>query len=336
VADIVFIRILLLVTLSAAAAYLRPMHLPQWLAAAAGALVGALIILFEIRLNRVSLKRLLGAALGSILGIVGAFLASWVVRGAGFEASTAAFANVVILFVMGYIGLIVGAEKGELLNLSALGGIFGGDRSRRSAKLLDTSVIIDGRIADIAAAGFLEGNLLVPQFVLRELQQVADSQDAAKRQRGRRGLEVLQRMQKSVLSEVRIIEDDVPQVRETDHKLIELARRYECKLVTNDGNLGKLAQLQRVQVLNIHELANSLKPTLVAGESLRVFVVKEGKESDQGVGYLDDGTMVVIDHARSLIGRQADVAVTSVLQTTAGKMIFGRLAAETAAAEARA
>lgn len=324
-ADLLVLRILLVLTLATAAAYLHPFDLSRWGGALCGALVAGAIILFEIRLNRASLKRLIGAAVGSLLGIVGAFLISWVVRGAGFETHTASFANVVVLLVMGYVGLIVGAEKGDLLNLAALGGLFGGERTRRTAKLLDTSVIIDGRIADIAATGFLEGSLLVPQFVLRELQLVADSPDSAKRQRGRRGLEILQRMQKQSATEIRIVEDDVPQLREVDLKLIELARRYECKLVTNDANLGKMAQLQHVQVLNINELALTLKPVVLPGETMRVFIVKEGKEPEQGVAYLDDGTMVVIDHARRLIAHNVEITVTSVLQTTAGKMIFGRL-----------
>lgn len=326
-ADLLFIRIALILTLAGAAAYLKPFEMQAGWAAVLGACIAGVIILFEIRLNHASLKRLLGAAVGSLLGIVGAFLVSWVVAAAGFERHTASYANVVILLVMGYIGLIVGAEKGELLNLAALGGLFGGERNRRSAKLLDTSVIIDGRIADVAATGFLDGALLVPQFVLHELQLVADSADAGKRQRGRRGLEVLQRMQKMTTTEVRIIEDDVAHLREVDLKLIELARRLECKLLTNDCNLGKMAQLQHVAVLSIHELANTLKPVVLAGEGMRVFIVKEGKEPDQGVAYLDDGTMVVVDHARKMISRNVEITVTSVLQTTAGKMIFGRLAA---------
>lgn len=326
VADLLFIRIALLATLAAAAAYLRPFELKPWLAALCGAATAAVIILFEIRLNRASLKRLIGAAVGSLLGILGAFLISWVVGNAGFEHNTASYANVVILLVMGYIGLIVGAEKGELLNLAALGGLFGGERLRRAAKLLDTSVIIDGRIADVVATGILDGTLLVPQFVLRELQLVADSSDPGKRQRGRRGLEVLQRMQKMTSVEVRIIDDDAPQLKDVDHKLIEVAQRLQCKLVTNDGNLGKLAQLQRVTVLNLNELANALKPVVLAGEALRVVIVKEGKEPDQGIAYLDDGTMVVVDHARRMISRNVEITVTSVLQTTAGKMIFGRMA----------
>ena len=326
-ADLFFIRMALVAILAAAGAYLRPFGASPWLGGICGALTAAVIILFELRLNRASLKRLIGAAVGSLLGILGAFLASWVVGNAGFEPRTAAFANIVILLVMGYIGLIVGARKGDLLNLAALGGLFGGERTRRSGKVLDTSVIIDGRIADIAATGFLDGSLLVPQFVLRELQLVADSADAGKRQRGRRGLEILQRMQKLTSVDVRIIEDDFPHLREVDLKLIELARRNECKLITNDGNLGKLAQLQHVAVLNINELANTLRPVVLAGEAMRVFIIKEGKEPDQGVAYLEDGTMVVVDHARRLISRNVEITVTSVLQTTAGKMIFGRLAA---------
>lgn len=326
-ADILFIRLALVITLATAAAYLRPFDLrPVW-AVAVGAAIAGIIILFEIRLNRVNYKRLMGAAAGSLLGIIGAFLVSLVVSGAGFEPRTTSYANLVILLVMGYIGLIVGAEKGEMLNLSALDVLFGAAHSRRNSKLLDTSVIIDGRIADISETGFLEGALLVPQFVLRELQMVADSAEPNKRHRGRRGLEVLQRMQKLTCIEVRIIEDDAPQVREVDLKLIELARRFECKLLTNDSNLGKMAQLQRVPVLNIHELANTLKPVVLAGEAMRVFILKEGKEPDQGVAYLDDGTMVVVDHARRHISHNVDITVTSVLQTTAGKMIFGRLAA---------
>ncbi|MGH9394099.1 MAG: PIN/TRAM domain-containing protein [Terriglobales bacterium] len=325
-ADLLFIRLALLATLAAAAAYLRPFELNPWLAALCGALTGEISILFEILIKRASLKRLIGAAVGSLLGILGAFLISWVVGNAGFERNTASYANLVILLVMGYIGLIVGAEKGDLLNLAALGGLFGGERLRRTAKLLDTSVIIDGRIGDVANTGILDGTLLVPQFVLRELQMVADSSDTNKRQRGRRGLEVLQHLQKLTTVEVRIIDDDAPQVRDVDLKLIEVARRLQCKLVTNDSNLGKLAQLQQVPVLNLNELANALKPVVLAGEALRVVIVKEGKEPDQGVAYLDDGTMVVVDHARRMISRSVEITVTSVLQTTAGKMIFARVA----------
>jgi len=229
------------------------------------------------------------------------------------------------MLLMAYVGLAVGANKGDLLNLAALGGIFGGEKqNKKSYKILDTSVIIDGRIADIAETGFLDGTIVTPQFVLRELQLVADSADSLKRNRGRRGLDILQRLQKIPTLTIQIVEDDFPAVREVDLKLIELAKVYEGKIITNDFNLNKVAQLQGVQVLNINELANSLKPIVLSGETMRVFILKEGKEYNQGVAYLDDGTMVVVDNARKMIGKTIDVSVTSVLQTTAGKMIFGK------------
>ena len=229
------------------------------------------------------------------------------------------------MLLMAYVGLIVGANKGDLLNLSALGGIFGGEKQgKKIYKILDTSVIIDGRIADIAETGFLDGILVLPQFVLRELQLVADSADSLKRNRGRRGLDVMQRIQKMASVTVQIVEDDFPSIREVDLKLIELAKLYEAKIVTNDFNLNKVAQLQGVEVLNINELANALKPIVLPGELMKVFILKEGKEYNQGVAYLDDGTMVVVDNARKAIGKTIEISVTSVLQTTAGKMIFGK------------
>ena len=195
---------------------------------------------------------------------------------------------------------------------------------QRRYKILDTSVIIDGRIADICETGFLDGTLLIPQFVLKELQLVADSADSLKRNRGRRGLDILQKIQKMSGIEVMISDLDYPEVREVDLKLIELARTLQGKIVTNDFNLNKVAQLRGVEVLNINELANSLKPVVLPGEIMKVFILKEGKEYNQGVAYLDDGTMVVVDNARKMISKTIDVVVTSVLQTTAGKMIFGR------------
>jgi uncharacterized protein YacL len=213
-----------------------------------------------------------------------------------------------------------------MLNLAALGGLFGSERStRRMPKVLDTSVIIDGRIADICEAHFLDGVMLIPQFVLRELQFVADSADSLKRQRGRRGLEVLQRIQKMPHLEVEIADDDFPNIADVDLKLIELAKRYDAKIVTNDYNLNKVASLQGIEILNVNQLANSLKPVVLPGETMRVFILREGKEYNQGVAYLDDGTMVVVDGARRMINKTIDITVTSVHQTTAGKMIFGRI-----------
>ncbi|MBV9240931.1 MAG: TRAM domain-containing protein [Acidobacteria bacterium] len=290
--------------------------------------ISLLIIGFEMRVRRASLKTLIGAAVGSILGIAGAFLIGVLVsiqKEQAVSAEMQTFLTISLACFMGYIGLMVGAAKGDYLDLSALGGLFSDKGHKRDYKILDTSVIIDGRIADVAETGFCGGTLIIPQFVLTELQQVADSPDSSKRQRGRRGLDMLQRLRTSTNVDVQIIETDFPQVREVDLKLIELGQQLEAVIITNDFNLNKVAQLRGVEVLNINELANAVKPVVLPGEAMRVFILKEGKEYNQGVAYLDDGTMVVVDNARKLIGKTTDIAVTSVLQTTAGKMIFGRL-----------
>ena len=323
--DLVVLRILFVFIIALSSYELKPLGLQSWPAAGVGLLIGVAVVLFEVRLRQVSLKRLIGAVIGSILGIVGAYLFSLVIRNSLQPGATQSFLQLFLMLLMAYVGLVVGAGKGDLLNLAALGGIFGGEKqSKKSYKILDTSVIIDGRIADIAETGFLDGVIVLPQFVLRELQLVADSADSMKRNRGRRGLDILQRIQKIATLTVQIVEDDFPAVREVDLKLIELAKVYEGKIVTNDFNLNKVAQLQGVEVLNINELANSLKPIVLPGEIMKVFILKEGKEYNQGVAYLDDGTMVVVDNARKLIGKNIDISVTSVLQTTAGKMIFGK------------
>jgi uncharacterized protein YacL len=326
--DLIIIRLVFIAVVAVACYHLRPFGLanfPAWISAAAGVAIGVVIVWFEARLRAVSLKRLIGAVIGSILGILGAYLFSVVIKNSITHSETQRFLMLMVMLLMSYVGLIVGANKGDLLNLAALGGIFGAEKQgRKSFKILDTSVIIDGRIADIADTGFLDGVVVIPQFVLRELQLVADSADSLKRNRGRRGLDILQRVQKMVTVTVQIVEDDFPTVREVDLKLIELAKVYEGKIITNDFNLNKVAQLQGVEVLNINELANALKPIVLPGETMRVFILKEGKEYNQGVAYLDDGTMVVVDNARKLIGKNVDIAVTSVLQTTAGKMIFGK------------
>ena len=215
-------------------------------------------------------------------------------------------------------------KHGEWLEPARLVSLFRAAGPQRRYKILDTSVIIDGRIADVCETGFIDGTLVIPQFVLKELQLVADSADSLKRNRGRRGLDILQKIQKMSGVEVMISDIDFPEVREVDLKLIELARTLQGKIVTNDFNLNKVAQLRGVDVLNVNELANSLKPVVLPGEIMKVFILKEGKEYNQGVAYLDDGTMVVVDNARKMISKTIDIVVTSVLQTTAGKMIFGR------------
>src|SRR5438874_5981654 len=326
--DVVLIRFVFTGILLAAGYVLHPIPGHRLISTGAAGLIAIAIIFFEMRIRRSSLKTLIGAAVGSILGIVGAYLIGSLISSQESMAvppSTKTFLTLALTFFMAYVGLMVGAAKGDYLELSALGGIFSDKAARRDLKILDTSVIIDGRIADVAETGFLTGTLIIPQFILRELQQVGDSPDSSKRQRGRRGLDMLNRLQNNSSLDIQIVETDFPSVREVDLKLIELGMQLDAVIVTNDFNLNKVAQLRGVNVLNINELANALKPVVLPGEAMHVFILKEGKEYNQGVAYLDDGTMVVVDNARRLIGKTADIAVTSVLQTTAGKMIFGRL-----------
>jgi len=323
--DMLAIRAIFTVICVAAGYHFRPFTLSKEMASLVGLAFAVAVILFEVRLRRASLRRLIGAATGSVLGIFGAYLTTLVLSHTSMPESSRSFVSLSVFLVMAYIGLILGANKGDMLNLQALGGLFGSERNvRHTFKVLDTSVIIDGRVADIADAQFLDGTLIIPQFVLRELQLVADSADPLKRQRGRRGLEVLQRIQKIPFLDVQIAEDDFPGVADVDMKLIELAKRYDAKIVTNDFNLNKVATLQGIEILNVNQLANALKPVVLPGETMRVFILREGKEYNQGVAYLDDGTMVVVDSARKMINKTVDITVTSVHQTTAGKMIFGR------------
>ena len=328
--DVVVIRLIFTGILFGAGWWLHPLPGHPAISAVVAGLVGLAIIFFEMRIRRASLKTLIGAAVGSILGIVGAFLiGSLIMRQESISHEYRTLITLSLVSFMAYCGLMVGAAKGDYLELSALGGIFSDKAARRDLKILDTSVIIDGRIADVAETGFLTGTLIIPQFILRELQQVADSPDSSKRQRGRRGLDMLNRLQNNASLDIQIVETDFPAVREVDLKLIELGKQMgDAVIVTNDFNLNKVAQLRGVNVLNINELANALKPVVLPGEAMRVFILKEGKEYNQGVAYLDDGTMVVVDNARRLIGKNADIAVTSVLQTTAGKMIFGKISDE--------
>jgi len=305
--------------------HFHPFNLKPLVAAGAGLVFALIVFAVEVRLKQTSLRRLIGASVGLILGILGAYLMNLVLAYTSMPEGSRSFLGMAVLLVMAYIGMVVGASKGEMLNLQAFGGVFGSERSpQRMMKVFDTSVIIDGRVADICETHFVDGTLLVPNFVLRELQMVADSADPLKRQRGRRGLEVLQRIQKMAHLDVEVVDDDYPQIADVDMKLIELAKRYDCKIVTNDFNLNKVAAVQGIDVLNVNQLANALKPVVLPGETMRVFILREGKEYNQGVAYLDDGTMVVVDGARRMINKTIDIIVTSVHQTTAGKMIFGR------------
>jgi len=286
-----------------------------------GVVCGILALLMERAFNNVSLGKILGGLSGLVIGIIFANLLLLPLRRVAPDISVVSF---VLNGLLGYGGLLLGVKRGEKLTLSGLFRTFRGQGSDEHLKILDTSVIIDGRIADVCEAGFLDGLFLVPQFILQELQHIADSPDSLKRARGRRGLDILHRIQKMAHITVRITDEDFPKIKEVDSKLVALARVHDAKVITNDFNLNKVAELQGVTVLNINELANALKPVVLPGEALKVFVIKEGKEYNQGVAYLDDGTMVVVESGRRLIGKNAEVSVTSVLQTTAGRMIFSK------------
>ncbi|MBI4590720.1 MAG: TRAM domain-containing protein [Candidatus Rokubacteria bacterium] len=301
--------------------------------ALAGFAVGVGVLLVERGFQRVPVERIVWASLGTLFGLVLGHILGAVIQ--AFVPSAAGPGRALLALLLGYLGGAVALRKSEELEgLSAV--LFPKVAARRDMyKILDTSVIIDGRIADICETGFLEGTLIVPQFVLRELQQIADSSDGLKRTRGKRGFDVLQKIQRIPKVKVQIHDLDFPQVREVDRKLIEVAKALGGKVITNDYNLNKVAELSGVSVLNINELANSLKPVVLPGELMHVHVLKEGKESGQGVAYLDDGTMVVVDHGRKYLGQSVDVTVTSVLQTSAGRMIFTRLKEEEAVSGGR-
>jgi len=295
-----------------------------------GIFFAVMTLLVEKALKKIPLKNLLGSFIGLILGLMVANLISNVFLSDLFNHQQITLPLYGGLYgICGYIGLRTGLKKGEEIHLSGW-KLFSKNHPRsENTKILDTSVIIDGRIADITETGFVEGALLIPQFVLSELQHIADSSDSIKRTRGKRGLEVLHHIQKQAGVDVRIIDTDYPGVKEVDAKLIELAKEVRGKIITNDSNLNKVAELQGIEVLNINELANSLKPVVLPGEDMNVKILKEGKESGQGVAYLDDGTMIVIDNGKRQMGKTVDVIVTSVLQTPAGRMIFARLREET-------
>jgi uncharacterized protein YacL len=323
------VRCLFVAVVIYSASLIQPVDGHLFINAGLGMLFGVFVVLAELWLWDTKVTSLLGGLLGFGVGLFFARLITSGLFWANMADPKVRFMHTLITFVLPYLGLMMGARRGEWLEPSKLAGLFRDARPQRNYRVLDTSVIIDGRIADIVETGFIGGTLVVPQFVLKELQFVADSSDSLKRNRGRRGLDILHRMQKMAGVEVMISDLDFPHIKEVDLKLIEVARNLMGRIVTNDFNLNKVAQLRGVEVLNINELTNALKPVVLPGETMNVFVIKEGKEYNQGVAYLDDGTMVVVDNARSRIGKNIDVIVTSVLQTTAGRMIFGRLSEAT-------
>jgi uncharacterized protein YacL len=293
---------------------------------AAAAFFGSLgIISLEIAMRRFSIRNLSAAVFGLIFGFFMAWIITSVLRLIPMSIELFASFQIILIIIFCYLGMIIAMRGKDEFNLIIPYVKFVRQDKKEDIILLDTSVIIDGRVADILQTRFVEGRLVIPRFVLKELQQIADSQDGLKRNRGRRGLDILNKLQKTPSFDVRIQEDDFPEIKEVDAKLVKLAKLLGAKVFTNDFNLNKIAELQGVTVLNINELANALRPVVLPGEPMDVRVSKEGKEYNQGVAYLDDGTMVVIDNSKHLIGQNVKVIVTSVLQTSAGRMIFARL-----------
>ena len=297
-----------------------------------GLLISVLALLFEDRVKRTPLRIVIGGAIGLIIGLVVANLLTYPVM-LNFKSRYIELAAYLITnIIIGYIGLSIGMKKGDEFDSEWFAKLFTGhqkDGEPKQAQVLpplvvDTSVIIDGRIAEVCETGFLEGTLVVPQFVLQELQYIADAGDPIKRARGKRGLDVLKQIQTNRKTTVEITDRDFPEIREVDSKLVALAKELSGKIITNDANLHKVAELHGVRVLNLNKLATAMKPVVLPGEVLNILVLKEGKEHGQGVGYLEDGTMVVIDNGREFVGKAIDVNITSVLQTTGGRMIFSK------------
>ena len=290
-----------------------------------GLVLALLAILIGEVLKRSSFRALVGGVLGLIVFLTPAnFLAYFFFLNLIQPITVKLLALAFVNFIFGYLGLIVGINQAEKFEPSELQPLSWKGSSAESSKILDTSVIIDGRIADVCRSGFAEGPLIIPQFVLRELQQIADSSDASKRARGRRGLDILNHMREELGLNLKVIDEDFPHIRDVDAKLVALAKKLNAKVVTNDFNLNKVAEIQGVKVLNINDLANALRPVILPGEILMVRVLKEGKETGQGVAYLEDGTMVVVDNGIKYLGKNVEVFITSVLQTAAGRMIFGK------------
>lgn len=290
-----------------------------------GCLTGLMIIFIENRLQRVSVKGLSSMVFGLLLGIFMAKLLSDIISLLPLGEFVHSASRVVLTLVFSYFGAVMALRGKDEFNVIIPYVRFKRQDVRGEDVLLDTSAIIDGRVVDIYKTNFLSGHLVVPRCVLQELQKISDSADDIKRERGRRGMELLRHMQKDSKVEIHIHEDDLPDSTSVDEKLVKLARMMDARICTTDFNLGRIAVLQGVEILNIHELVNAVKSVVLTGERLEVRLVREGKEPDQAIAFLDDGTMIVVNDAQKLIGKKVTVVVTSVLQTQAGKMIFARI-----------
>jgi uncharacterized protein YacL len=294
-----------------------------------GAVIGfvtfSALILVEVFIRKISIRNLSAGLFGLVFGVFMSWILTTVIKLIPMRPDIFLSIQIVFLVIFCYFGMAIALRGKDEFSLIIPYIKFERRDQEEQLIILDTSVIIDGRVADICQTKFLSGRLVIPRFILKELQQIADSQDTLKRTRGRRGLDILNKIQKSTYIDVKIAEEDFPELTEVDSKLIKLAKVLGGKILTNDYNLNKIAELQGVTVLNINDLANALKPVVLPGELMQVRITKEGKEYNQGVAYLDDGTMVVVDNARYLIGQSLSAIVTSVLQTSAGRMIFAKV-----------
>lgn len=304
-------------------------------AGAKGILIGTaaaiLVILVELLIEKVALDTMIAGGIGIILGLIAAKLIDYSVALMENRTVETFFKSysLLIKIVLAYIGMVLAIRKKEELELLDRNiALSTKRRGGATMKVVDTSALIDGRIADICETKFLEGTLVIPSFVLKELQEISDSPDSSKRNRGRRGLDILKRLQENKQISVKIFEKDYPKIEEVDAKIVKLAEELDARILTADFNLNKIASVQGIGVLNVNELSNAIKPPVLPGEAMKVFVLKEGKEPKQGVAYLDDGTMVVVEDGRKYIGKKVEVMVNSILQTAAGRMIFARIVEE--------
>jgi len=289
-----------------------------------GIFAALLVVIVEFVLEKIALDTLIAAIVGALLGLIGAKLLDYTI----FLLDNPKFYEIMrdysllIKFVLAYLGLMIAVIKKNELELLDKDILKKSKKTGVQIYLMDTSAAIDGRIADIISTNFLSGVIGIPKFVLEELQTLADSSDTAKRNKARRGLNIISQIQKEALIAVKIIDKDYPEIREVDLKLINLAKELDARIITTDFNLNKVASLQGIIALNINDLTNALKPIYLPGEKMRLYVAKEGKERDQGVGYLDDGTMVVVEEGRRLVGKRIECSVVSLLQTSSGRIIF--------------
>ncbi len=327
---ILFVRIFFAVLSVVAGYYIGSFFIaagPHWpvVGAMIGFLAAALLIAGEIFIRKISIRNLSAGLVGLVFGIFMSWVLTTVIKLIPMKPEAYLSVQIILTLIFCYLGMAIALRGKDEFSLIIPYIKFERRDQAEQIVILDTSVIIDGRVADICQTKFITGRLIIPRFVLKELQQIADSQDTLKRNRGRRGLDILNKIQKSTYMDVKIAEEDFPELTEVDAKLIKLATVLDGNILTNDYNLNKIAELQGVTVLNINDLANAVKPVVLPGEVLEVRITKEGKEYNQGVAYLDDGTMIVVDNARYLIGQSLRVIVTSVLQTSAGRMIFAKL-----------